>query len=104
MTRVHFHESFYQDIKRGIKIQTARIDEPHYPLGNAMADFSDGSSLPIEITGVKFKTIDQMNSDEIKKDGFDSKEELWNVLLGFYPNLKENDSLMLIEFRCNMDK
>ncbi|MCZ4694911.1 hypothetical protein DWB61_07910 [Ancylomarina euxinus] len=100
MVRIHFHESFYQDIRLGKKIQTARIDEPHYPLGEAMADFSDGSTLPIEVTGLSFKTINNMSVNEIRKDGFQSKEELWNALIGFYPHLKEEDPLMLVEFRC----
>jgi hypothetical protein len=100
MVRIHFHESFYQDIRLGNKIQTARIDEPHYPLGKAMADFSDGSGLPIEITGISFKIIDNMSLSEIRNDGFQSKDELWNALIGFYPHLKEETVLMLVEFRC----
>ena len=104
MTRIHFHESFYQDIRLGHKTQTARIEEPHYPLGNAVADFSNGLSLPISITGISFKTINTMSLDDIRKDGFASKEELWEALIGFYPNLKENIPLMLIEFRYIMDK
>ncbi len=103
MTRIHFHESFYQDIRLGNKIQTARIEEPHYPLGKAVADFSNGLSLPIEITGISFKTINTMSLDEIRKDGFESKEKLWEALIGFYPNLKEEASLMLVEFRCIMN-
>lgn len=103
MTRIHFHESFYQDIRLGNKIQTARIEEPHYPLGKAVADFSNGLSLAIEITGVSFKTINMMSLDDIRKDGFESKEKLWEALIGFYPNLKEEASLMLVEFRCIMN-
>ncbi|MDE5421667.1 ASCH domain-containing protein [Ancylomarina sp. DW003] len=100
MLHIHFHKSFYQDIRLGKKTQTARIEEPHYPLGEAIADFSDGSSLPIEITGIKFKTINNMSANEILKDGFQSKIELWNTLIGFYPHLREEDPLMLVEFRC----
>jgi hypothetical protein len=103
MTRIHFHESFYQDIRFGNKIQTARIEEPHYPLGIAVADFSNGLSLPIEITRISFKTINMMSLDDIRKDGFESKEELWKALLGFYPKLKEGIPLMLVEFRCIID-
>ncbi|MRT92777.1 ASCH domain-containing protein [Ancylomarina sp. 16SWW S1-10-2] len=100
MDRIHFHESFYQDVLLGRKVQTARIDEPHYPLGKAMADFSNGLSLPIEITNVSFKTIDNMSLEEAQRDGFESKESLWKALMGFYPNLKVENSLMLVEFRC----
>ncbi|MFT5749797.1 MAG: hypothetical protein ACI93S_001066 [Ancylomarina sp.] len=103
MVRIHFHESFYQDILLGHKIQTARIDESHYPLGEAMADFSNGSSLPIEITGITFKTINCMSLKEIQKDGFESKESLWEALIGFYPDLEEENPLMLVEFKCIMN-
>ena len=57
MTRIHFHEIFYQDIRLGNKIQRARIEEPRYSLGIAVADFSNGLSLPIKITEISFKTI-----------------------------------------------
>lgn len=100
MTRIHFHESFYKAIQEGIKIQTARIGEPHYPLGLAVADFSDGSSLPIEILGISYRKINDMCLLDIQKDGFQSKEELWEALIGFYPNLNEDDELMLVEFSC----
>jgi len=100
MTRIHFHESFYKAIQDGKKIQTARIDEPHYPLGNAVADFSDGSSLPIKILAISHKKINNMSLHDIQNDGFQSKGELWEALIGFYPNLKEDDELMLVEFSC----
>jgi len=103
MTRIHFHESFYKAIQQGIKTQTARIDEPHYPLGNALAEFSDGSSLPIEITGISYRKINEMSMPEIEKDGFESIEELWEALIGFYPDLDQDDDLMLVEFRCIQD-
>lgn len=103
MVRIHFHESFYQDVLLGRKVQTARIDEPHYPLGRAMADFSNGQSLPIEIINISFKTIDNMSLEEVQRDGFESKESLWKALMGFYPNLKVENSLMLVEFRCIVD-
>ena len=103
MTRIHFHESFYDIIQQGEKTQTARIEEPHYPLGKAMADFSDGRSLPIEIVGISYLTINEMSLDQVRKDGFNTKDELWDALLGFYPHLQENDPLMLVEFRCIMN-
>jgi hypothetical protein len=100
MTRIHFHEDFYEPILRGEKTQTARLDEPVYPLGDAMADFSDGRSLPIKITKVSCKCFRNVNLEEVRKDGFESKEELWGVLQGFYPNIQDSDLLMLVEFRC----
>ncbi len=103
MVRIHFHESFYNNIRQGLKTQTARIDEPHYPIGNAIADFSNGLSLSIEITSVSFKSINNMSLCEIQKDGFESKEKLWEALIGFYPDLEEKNPLMLVEFRCIMD-
>ena len=103
MVRIHLHESFYNNIRQGLKTQTARIDEPHYPIGNAIADFSNGLSLPIEITSISFKSINNMSLGEIQKDGFESKEKLWEALIGFYPDLKEKNPLMLVEFRCIMD-
>jgi len=100
MIQIHFHKDFYTSIKEGTKIQTARIDEPVYPLGMAEAIFSDQRSLPIEITKVSNKTFNQLSKEEAEKDGFKSKQELWNVLLEFYPKLSKTDILMLVEFHC----
>ncbi|RUT73623.1 ASCH domain-containing protein [Ancylomarina longa] len=100
MTQIHFHEGFYTPIKEGIKTQTARVGEPVYPLGKAEAIFSDNKSLPIEITKVSHKTFNQLSKKEAEKDGFQSKQELWNILLKFYPKLEKTDILMLVEFRC----
>ena len=100
ITRIHFHESFYEAIKQGGKVQTARVGEPHYPLGIAAADFSDGSVLQIEITGISYKKFNEMSLQEVQKDGFQSKKELWEALIGFYPELKEDAELMLVEFKC----
>jgi len=100
MTRIHFHEDFHAPIRKGEKTQTARLDEPVYLLGAAQADFSDGRSLPIEITKVSCKCFKNVSLEEVKKDGFESKTELWTVLQGFYPDIKESDLLMLVEFRC----
>lgn len=103
MVRIHFDENFYKAVRQGLKTQTARVDEPYYPIGEAVADFSNGLSLPIEIKNIAFKTIDIMSLDEVRKDGFESKKKLWEALIGFYPNLKKETPLMLVEFRCIMN-
>lgn len=98
MYQIHFHSDFYEAIKNGNKIQTARVDEPAPQLGKGEAIFDDKPSIEIQITKVIHKSFDELTIEEIEKDGFDSKEELWSVLLGFYPDLKQTDHLMLIEF------
>ncbi len=100
MTRIHFHKDFYNLIKTGQKVQTARLYEPLYPLGIAVADFSDERSLSINIVKVTTKLFDELTLDEVLKDGFESKDELFKVLKGFYPNIKNNDEVMLVEFLC----
>ncbi|WP_282014191.1 ASCH domain-containing protein [Marinifilum flexuosum] len=98
MSQIHFHSDFYEAIKNGNKTQTARVDEPIPQLGKGEAIFDAKPSIDIQITKVTHKNFEELTLEEIKKDGFDSKEELWSVLLGFYPDLKQTDHLMLIEF------
>lgn len=98
MSQIHFHEDFYFAILKGSKIQTARIDEPIPDLGEGEAIFSDERSIPIEIKGITHKSFDDMTFEDVQKDGFNSKGELWYALRSFYPNLHESDKLMLIEF------
>lgn len=98
MSQIHFHSDFYEAIKNGNKIQTARVDEPAPQLGKGEAIFDDKPPIDIRITKVTHKSFEELTLEEIKKDGFDSKEKLWSVLLGFYPDLKQTDHLMLIEF------
>ena len=100
MSQIHFHEDFYIAILKGSKIQTARIDEPVPNLGEGEAIFSDGRAIPIEIKAISYKTFDDMDAEDVQKDGFHSKGELWYALRTFYPNIHESDELMLIEFTC----
>lgn len=99
MSQIHFHQDFYEAIKKGEKSQTARIGEAVPQLGEGEAIFTDLPSIKIKITKVTHKSFDCLSVEEAQKDGFESKEELWAVLLGFYPQLKASDLLMLIEFR-----
>ncbi|GAB7089380.1 ASCH domain-containing protein [Marinifilum fragile] len=99
MSQINFHSDFYEAIKDGNKTQTARVDEPAPELGKGEAIFDDKPSIEIRITKVTHKNFKELTIAEIKKDGFDTKEELWSVLLGFYPDLKQTDHLMLIEFK-----
>ncbi|WP_407944230.1 ASCH domain-containing protein [Marinifilum fragile] len=100
MSQIHFHSDFYETIKNGNKTQTARVDEPVPELGKGEAIFDDKPSIEIRITKVTHKNFKELTIAEIKKDGFDTKEELWSVLLGFYPELEQTDHLMLIEFEA----
>lgn len=100
MHQIHFSEDFYTSILEGRKTQTARINEPVPQLGKAKAIFSDERSIPIIITKVSYKRFENLTIEDVQKDGFDAKQKLWQILVGFYPDLKETDLLMLIEFRC----
>jgi len=98
MSQIHFHSDFYEAIKNGNKTQTARVDESIPELGKGEAIFDDKAPIPIEITKVIHKEFKNLTLEEVKRDGFDSKDELWSVLLGFYPHLSKTNPLMLIEF------
>lgn len=102
MSQIHFHEDFYIPILKGSKIQTARVDEASPELGTGTAIFGNGKSLPIEITAISNRSFENMSLEEVKKDGFKSKNELWYTLLTFYPHLHKTDLLMLIEFKCTL--
>lgn len=98
MTTIHFHSDFYELIKSGKKTQTARIGEPHYNTGDATALFSNNLTLPITIKKVSYSTFNSLTTEQVNKDGFKSKSELWEALIIFYPDLKKSDLLMLVEF------
>lgn len=100
MCQIHFHEDFFISVLKGSKTQTARIDEPIPNLGACTAIFSNGKSIPIEIVAVSHKNFEEMSLEEVQKDGFKSKDELWYALLSFYPDLQKTDLLMLVEFNC----
>jgi 8-oxo-dGTP diphosphatase len=98
-SQIHFHQDFYNAIKKGEKTQTARVKELVPSLGKGEAIFDDAAPIPILITQVTHKTFEQLSMEEVQKDAFNSKEELWSTLLTFYPNLQKTDLLMLIEFK-----
>ncbi|MGQ1909933.1 ASCH domain-containing protein [Marinifilum sp. RC60d5] len=100
MSQIHFHSDFYQTIKNGSKRQTTRVDESVPNLGRGEAIFNNLPSIPIKITKVYHKCFSSLSLREVQKDGFDSKDELWSVLQGFYPDLQKTDLLMLVEFEA----
>jgi len=103
MSQINFHEDFFIPVLKGSKTQTARIDEPIPELGLGTAIFGNGKSIPIEIISISHKNFKELSLEEVHKDGFKSKDELWYALLTFYPDLLKTDLLMLVEFKCIQD-
>jgi len=99
MNTIHFHDDFFSLIKEGKKTQTIRYKEDINNIGKSMAIFDNHEGIDINILSLTDKTFEQLNIDEVRKDGFESKDELWNVLLRFYPKLMKNENLCLIEFQ-----
>nr|WP_320119330.1 ASCH domain-containing protein [uncultured Marinifilum sp.] len=104
MSQIHFHSNFYKAIKNGEKTQTTRVNEAVPKLGKGEAIFDNKNPISIDITKVSHKCFSSLSLREVQKDGFDSKDELWAVLQGFYPDLQKTDLLMLIEFKAIAEK
>jgi hypothetical protein len=104
-------EEFKQKILNGEKTQTLRLYRP----GCIYEEFKKGDIVKVtfqksenlgeaEITEIYKKKIKDLTEDEIKADGFDSKEELLETLNQIYGKLlgkeiTEDSEMFVIKFK-----
>jgi hypothetical protein len=98
LTAITVAGEFVDAILGGRKITTIRSGLRRYLLGPAVMR-SGAVQIPINITEVRFKAFGELTETDALRDGLESLEHLRSVLLRFYPDLSESDTLTVVEFR-----
>ena len=88
---------FVPQINSGSKVSTIRSGTRKYPLGPAELR-SRLHRIPINIIAVRYKNFSELREDEASNDGFLSLADLLTALRRFYPSIKDDDAVTIIEF------
>ena len=95
----------YEDlIRRGVKQQTIRVDDP-FRTGPATLVFEKGSgdvvTIPASVTAVETTTRGDLTDLDARRDGFADLAELHAALDEHYPGLASDEPVDLVSFTVN---
>ncbi len=99
MERINFDEEFVEPIISGRKITTVRRGIKSYPVGRVVELTAGGSTFALaRVKKVVVKRIKELNDEDARKDGFDSKDELLSALKKIYGDVKDNEFVTVVHF------
>jgi hypothetical protein len=99
MTVIKLDPKFAELVRLGLKTSTVRSGYREYPLCEAMMDCGEEGQLPVEIVEIEHLDFGHLDGLDAFDDGFESLEELQQVLLSFYPDLKPSSDVSIIRFK-----
>lgn len=91
---VKFYQEYFQPILEGSKTQTMRMAHKRLDVkvdDEVIAIFPDGQELVLRITDVGYKAFKSINDKDAEREGFNSAEELKNVLREIYKDFNVED-------------
>lgn len=97
MRRIRLKPEYMPLVAEGRKRSTVRAGLVKIEPGAAEV-VSGLSTLPIQVTGMVVKRLDELGDDDARTDGFDSLFELRQALRRFYPGLGEGDPVSIVYF------
>ncbi len=97
--RLNFSKEYLKKLLSGKKLMTIRRGKRKFEIGDEVDVYCGGKKIGrVRITSIKYKTLPEINLEDIKKDGFKSKRKLKKALRKHYRKLRKNDIFTLIEF------
>lgn len=97
MRRLRLKAEYLPLVASGQKRSTVRAGQPKVEPG--MAEIVSGpSTIPIRITDVAVKRLDELGDDDARADGFDNLDGLLQALRRFYPDLRGPDPVNIVYF------
>lgn len=102
MKQIWFKQKFYNPILEGQKTQTIRLWKRDPKLINGQEfecffGFNHPKLIGI-IKNITFKTFNDLIEEEVRLDGYKSKEILYNNLKEYYTDFTRQKSLYIIKF------
>lgn len=98
---LHFDKKYIGKLVLGRKTTTVRLGKKKFREGQIVFVHAGGFVLgKARITRVQYKKLGELSLEEIKKDGFKSKEELLEALYTHYKdkNITDDTYVTIIEF------
>ena len=102
MKQIWFKQKFYNPILKGQKTQTIRLwkRDPKLVNGQEFECFF-GFKYPKLIgiiENIDYRSFDSLTEEEVKLDGYECKEKLYNNLKEYYIDFNRQKSLYIIKF------
>ncbi len=85
-------------IREGHKTTTIRLGKRSISTSTLILE-SDIDSIEVQVTSIYHKKFQNLTKADAQKDGFTTLQELKTALSMFYPNIKPNAIVTLIEFK-----
>lgn len=97
--RLNFSKEYLKKLLSGKKLMTIRRGKRKFEVGDEVEIYCGGKKIgKVKIISVRYKTLPEINLEDIRKDGFRSKRKLKKALRKHYRKLRKNDIFTLIEF------
>jgi hypothetical protein len=99
MIVIPLSSEFIASIIRGDKTTTIRRGRRSYTTGRCILRMGD-QDVTVEIGMVRFCKVRDLTQKDAETDGFMSLEELSQALNHFYPGLRPDDDVTVVNFEC----
>lgn len=100
VAEIALNRKYRESVINGSKITTVRRYSGQFAPGPAILRFGPGDQLPAVVTAVTHTTATRLNDGDARRDGFGSREELFDALRQHYPDLRDCDLITIVEFKC----
>lgn len=95
---IPMNDKYYNKIYKGEKVQTIRNGRRNIDLGRNTLVFDDKPNMDIIVQSITYKWYGNISQREVELDGFETKKELMEELVSYYPNLRMTSEMSLIKF------
>ena len=102
MIQIKFKDEYFQSILNGSKIQTMRMPQSRIEVkegDNVIGVFKNNPPVLLRIIKVGFKYFKSINDADAKREGFESADELKEVLKEIYNEYQILDSSRVYYYR-----
>ena len=99
MERINFDEEFVEPIMSGRKVTTVRRGIKSYPVGRIVELTAGGNTFALaRVKKVVVKRVRELNDDDAKRDGFESRNDLLSALKKIYGDVRDSEFVTVVHF------
>ncbi len=96
---INFDRKYKKKILKGEKVTTIRLGKRKFSEGQEVVlSVEDKPFAKATVKRVEYKKLSELSEEDAKKDGFHSKKKLLKVLKQYYPKIREDSEITVIEF------
>lgn len=95
--QIALDRDFIPLVNRGMKTTTVRAGQRAYTLGPAEL-ISENVTIPIDIREVSYRYLNELTTEDAKSDGFDHRDELFDALRRYYPEIQPDEPVTIVRF------